>query len=62
MKYYIVQTAAQWQTTDFTVIKVKDVDETNFLETLEVGTTVLVEANSLMEALVKFEMAMAKHS
>ncbi|MDH7463528.1 hypothetical protein QEG73_19665 [Chitinophagaceae bacterium 26-R-25] len=55
MKYYIVQNEAQRQTTDFDIVKVKDLDRDKFLGGLKEGTIVIAEGNSLMEALIEFQ-------
>ena len=59
MKYYIVQTEAQGQATDFDIIKVKDIDETKFLETLKDGMKVMVKADSLMDAIINLQKTIA---
>ncbi|MDH7462168.1 hypothetical protein QEG73_12795 [Chitinophagaceae bacterium 26-R-25] len=59
MKYYIVQNEAQRQTTNFDIIKVKETVEGKFLEGLKEDTKVVVEADSLMEAIIKFQKAIA---
>ena len=59
MKYYIVQTEAQRQTTNFDIIKVQEVDETKFLENLKDGVKVVVKADSLMEVIINFQQTIA---
>ncbi|MDH7464141.1 hypothetical protein QEG73_22785 [Chitinophagaceae bacterium 26-R-25] len=60
MKYFIIQTEVQRQTNNFKVVKVRDTDESEFLEGLEEGTEVLTVGDSLMEVLITFEKTMAR--
>jgi hypothetical protein len=60
MKYFIIQTEVQRQTNNFKVVKVKETDESEFLEGLEDGTEVLAAADSLMEVLITFDKTMGR--
>ncbi|MBX2922735.1 MAG: hypothetical protein KF746_11125 [Chitinophagaceae bacterium] len=54
MKYYITYPINEKSTvTDYSIIKVKEIDEANFLE--DYGDQVVASGNSLMEALLNFE-------
>ncbi|PVD49356.1 hypothetical protein DC498_25495 [Terrimonas sp.] len=54
MKYYITYPINEPSTaTDYSIIKVREVDEANFLE--DYGVRVIASGNSLMEALLNFE-------
>ena len=56
MKYYITYPINEKATTtDYSIIKVKEMDEANFLE--DYGDRVIASGNSLMEALLNFEQA-----
>lgn len=54
MKYYITLPINEKSTvTDYSIIKVKEGDEANFLE--DYGNQVVASGNNLMEALLDFE-------
>ncbi len=54
MKYYITYPINEPSTvTDYSIIKVKEIDEANFLE--DYGDQVVASGNSLMEVLLNFE-------
>ncbi|MDH7464677.1 hypothetical protein QEG73_25495 [Chitinophagaceae bacterium 26-R-25] len=55
MKYYIIQTEVQRQTTDFYMVKVYENDEAKFLKDLEPSAKVIAKGESLMDAILKFE-------
>lgn len=62
MKYYIVQNEAQRQTSDFDIIKVKETEEAKFLEGLNDRTKIVVQADSLMDAIINLQKAIGNNS
>ncbi|HEU4609940.1 MAG TPA: hypothetical protein VFS31_17590 [Chitinophagaceae bacterium] len=61
MKYYITYPEApNAAANDYSVVKVKEADEANFLE--DYGHKVITSGNSLMEALLNFEQVKQQQS